>query len=108
MKKLCTLAQIAEGEMRDFEVEGREFIISWVRGGEPKAFDAACPHQGISLAFGDFDGEVITCSAHDWTFDAESGKGIFPGDCSLRSIPLNIIGENVMIDLDADQKETST
>jgi toluene monooxygenase system ferredoxin subunit len=100
MKKICTRAQLSEGEMRDFELDGREFIITWIRGDEPKAYDAACPHQGISLAFGEFDGQVIVCSAHDWSFDAATGRGVFPEDCQLQARPLKIIGDDVLIEIE--------
>jgi len=97
MKKICTRQQLREGEMRDFELDGREFIITWIQGDEPRAYDAACPHQGISLAFGEFDGRVIVCGAHDWSFDASTGRGISPEDCHLKVCPLEIVGNDVFI-----------
>lgn len=86
--------------MRDFSLDGKEFVIAWIRGGVPKAYDAACPHQGISLAFGEFDGQVIVCGAHDWTFDAATGRGVSPEDCQLQGRPLKIIGDDVLIEIE--------
>lgn len=99
MKKLCSIGDLAEGEMRDFEVEGQEVIVTWPTGSAPKAYDAACPHEGISLAFGEFDGKVLVCGAHQWSFDAATGCGIFPEGCKLKSRRLEIRGDDVLVDL---------
>jgi toluene monooxygenase system ferredoxin subunit len=99
MRRVCAVQDLAVGEMREFELEGKEIIITWPTGGEPKAYDAACPHEGISLAFGEFDGEVLICGGHQWSFDARTGCGIFPEDCQLKSYPLVISGDEVLVDI---------
>ena len=88
--------------MRDFEIDGKEVVVPWCAGAAPAAFDAACPHEGISLAFGEFDGQTIVCGAHGWSFDARNGEGVYPGNCRLRRYPLRIVGADVLIDLRDD------
>ena len=46
------------------------------RTGEGKAFAMrdACPHRGIPLSYGHFDGKNVQCSYHGWEFDACSGR----------------------------------
>jgi len=34
----------------------------------------ACPHRGMPLSCGHFDGEQIECNYHGWKFDAHSGQ----------------------------------
>ncbi len=34
----------------------------------------ACPHRGIPLSYGRFDGKAVECSYHGWRFDACSGQ----------------------------------
>jgi phenylpropionate dioxygenase-like ring-hydroxylating dioxygenase large terminal subunit len=34
----------------------------------------ACPHRGIPLSYGHFDGKNLQCSYHGWEFDACSGQ----------------------------------
>jgi phenylpropionate dioxygenase-like ring-hydroxylating dioxygenase large terminal subunit len=33
-----------------------------------------CPHRGIPLSYGHFDGKILQCSYHGWEFDACSGR----------------------------------
>src|SRR5580692_76638 len=42
------------------------------RTSEGKAFAMrdSCPHRGIPLSYGHFDGKVLECSYHGWRFDA--------------------------------------
>jgi phenylpropionate dioxygenase-like ring-hydroxylating dioxygenase large terminal subunit len=46
------------------------------RTSEGKAFAMrdACPHRGIPLSYGRFDGKAVECSYHGWKFDACSGQ----------------------------------
>jgi phenylpropionate dioxygenase-like ring-hydroxylating dioxygenase large terminal subunit len=38
------------------------------------ALQDACPHRGMPLSCGAFDGSQIECSYHGWKFDAHSGQ----------------------------------
>jgi phenylpropionate dioxygenase-like ring-hydroxylating dioxygenase large terminal subunit len=40
----------------------------------PFALQDACPHRGMPLSCGRFDGTQIECSYHGWRFDAHSGQ----------------------------------
>jgi phenylpropionate dioxygenase-like ring-hydroxylating dioxygenase large terminal subunit len=42
--------------------------------GWPFALRDACPHRGMPLSCGQFDGQQIECSYHGWKFDAHSGQ----------------------------------
>ena len=46
------------------------------RTSEGKAFAMrdSCPHRGIPLSYGHFDGKTVQCSYHGWEFDACSGR----------------------------------
>jgi len=44
------------------------------RQGKPFAMRDACPHRGMPLSCGAFDGEQVECSYHGWRFDAHSGQ----------------------------------
>ena len=99
MKRICSMSDLAEGEMRDFQLDGREIIVTWPLGHTPRVYDAACPHEGISLTFGEFDGRVLVCGAHLWTFDTVTGCGIEPADCRLKALRMEIAGEDVLVEL---------
>ena len=40
--------------------------------------DGICPHEDTPLVDGDFDGAVLTCLMHLWSFDVASGRGDQP------------------------------
>jgi len=40
----------------------------------PFALQDACPHRGMPLSCGRFDGAQVECSYHGWRFDAHSGQ----------------------------------
>jgi phenylpropionate dioxygenase-like ring-hydroxylating dioxygenase large terminal subunit len=46
------------------------------RDGNGRAFalQDACPHRGMPLSCGWFDGQQVECSYHGWKFDAHSGQ----------------------------------
>lgn len=96
-KRLCALGDLAEGGMAVFELDGTEVIVLWPRGGSPRAYDAACPHEGISLGFGEFDGMVLACGAHQWTFSAASGCSIYPEGSRLREHRIELHDDQVVL-----------
>ena len=42
--------------------------------GVPFVLHDACPHRGMPLSCGQFDGSQVECSYHGWRFDAHSGQ----------------------------------
>jgi phenylpropionate dioxygenase-like ring-hydroxylating dioxygenase large terminal subunit len=42
--------------------------------GKPFALHDACPHRGMPLSAGWFDGKNVECSYHGWKFDGHSGQ----------------------------------
>ena len=46
------------------------------RDGQGRAFALhdACPHRGMPLSHGHFDGQQVECSYHGWRFDGHSGQ----------------------------------
>jgi phenylpropionate dioxygenase-like ring-hydroxylating dioxygenase large terminal subunit len=66
------------------EIAGRNLVTATLlevplvlgRTTEGKAFAMrdSCPHRGIPLSNGHFDGKAVQCSYHGWKFDACSGQ----------------------------------
>jgi len=42
--------------------------------GRPFALHDACPHRGMPLSHGLFDGQQVECSYHGWRFDGHTGQ----------------------------------
>ena len=53
-----------------------EIPLAVGRDGSGKVFALrdACPHRGMPLTCGRFDGREVECSYHGWKFDAHSGQ----------------------------------
>jgi toluene monooxygenase system ferredoxin subunit len=88
-----------EGEMSSpFEVDGVKIVLVWPEGGQVKAYQDRCPHQDISLAEGSFEGKVIKCRAHFWTFSGDDGEGINPRRCKLAEYPVKVEDDSIYVD----------
>jgi toluene monooxygenase system ferredoxin subunit len=94
--EVCAADDLWIGDMECFEVGLREILLLNVEG-EIQAFDGRCPHQSAPLIEGRFDGKVLTCRAHEWSFDACTGRSVNPkGEC-LRRYPLRIVDGKVFV-----------
>src|SRR5438874_8928489 len=60
------------------------------RNGKAFALRDACPHRGMPLSSGSFNGEQVECSYHGWKFDAQTGQ--------CRAIPSLTADQNLKID----------
>ena len=49
-------------------------VIGRDRQGRAFALRDACPHRGMPLSCGRFDGNEVECSYHGWRFDAHTGQ----------------------------------
>jgi nitrite reductase/ring-hydroxylating ferredoxin subunit len=70
-------AEVAEGELAAFDVEGARIAVANV-GGTLHAFGDTCTHLHCSLSHGDLDGTVVTCPCHGSQFDVTTG-GVLRG-----------------------------
>jgi phenylpropionate dioxygenase-like ring-hydroxylating dioxygenase large terminal subunit len=70
--------------LRSTEVTGNKLATAMLlevplvlgRNSEGKAFAMrdSCPHRGIPLSYGRFDGKTLECSYHGWKFEACTGQ----------------------------------
>ena len=70
--------------LRSTEVTGNRLATAMLlevplvlgRAADGKAFAMrdSCPHRGIPLSYGHFDGKTLECSYHGWRFEACSGR----------------------------------
>lgn len=97
--KVCAIADVWQGEMETFEVDGTEILLIHTLGGEIHAVQSICPHQEVDLVEGELEGNELTCCMHLWQFDVVSGKGINPDHAELAKYPVKIEGEDVLVDV---------
>jgi phenylpropionate dioxygenase-like ring-hydroxylating dioxygenase large terminal subunit len=49
-------------------------VLGRTSAGKAFAMRDSCPHRGIPLSYGHFDGQTVECSYHGWRFDACSAR----------------------------------
>ena len=99
---VATLDDVWEGDLKAVEVGSVAVVLVNV-GGEIRAYDNRCPHSGSPLSNGTLNGEVLTCSGHEWVFDCRKGTGINPASARLRPVLVRVEGEAILVRTDADQ-----
>jgi toluene monooxygenase system ferredoxin subunit len=67
-KPLCRTAEVPVNTIKQFD---KVCVIN--AGDRFFACQAACPHEGIALCDGVFDGDVLTCLEHLWQWSLRSG-----------------------------------
>ncbi len=53
---------------------GIPLVVGRTATGRYFAMRDACPHRGIPLSYGWFDGRQVTCKYHGWSFEPVSGQ----------------------------------
>jgi toluene monooxygenase system ferredoxin subunit len=87
------------GEMRGLVLDGRRVLVLRTAEGV-FAYQDRCAHLGLPLSSGTLSGNVLTCAAHHYQYDAVSGRGINPANVRLEPLPVRIDEDTIAIDLD--------
>lgn len=97
--EICSVDQLWDGEMECFWA-GNTTVLLLKINGQFHAYQGHCPHQGAALAQGEFDGGLITCSAHRWQFDAANGRGVNPKSARLKCFPVHVVERKVFVEVE--------
>jgi toluene monooxygenase system ferredoxin subunit len=98
--RVCKAETVPEGGMRLVIADAHLIVLAWPETGELKAFQGVCPHTNTPLAEAAFDGRVLTCPVHRWTWDLLSGAPIAPQESALAEYPVKVEDGIVYIDTD--------
>jgi 3-phenylpropionate/trans-cinnamate dioxygenase ferredoxin component len=99
---VCPAADLAEGEMRLVEADGRKIGV-FRCGGELYAIEDRCSHDDGPLAEGEFDAEACTveCPRHGSLFDLSTGKPkTLPAYVPVRTFEVRVEGDEVKLEID--------
>jgi phenylpropionate dioxygenase-like ring-hydroxylating dioxygenase large terminal subunit len=66
--------QVGRNELRKAMLLETPLVIGRDKTGRAFCLQDACPHRGMPLSCGWFDGNQVECSYHGWKFDAHSGQ----------------------------------
>ena len=93
-----SLDDIWAGEMTAVNLGAADVLLCNLDG-TLVAYEDRCPHLASPLSAGALDGDVLTCGAHEWQFDARTGRGINPASACLRRYPVRLDGEQIFVRL---------
>lgn len=103
---VCDDHDLWADETAFFEAGQQKVMVFRDLDEEIHAYDATCPHQDRDLeetgkrecACGPHDDETtLTCSAHSWEFDLESGEGLNPVGTHMIEYDAGIEGDQVYV-----------
>ena len=95
---VAKVSDIPLGEGRPFEVNGKQIAVFNVNG-KFHAIANSCIHRGGSLGDGSLSGKTVTCPLHSWEYDIETGDCISPGAGCVKTYPVQVQGQDVLVDL---------
>src|SRR5215467_1044473 len=67
-------AEVSRNGLQKTTLLETPLVIGRDRKGQAFALRDACPHRGMPLSCGRFDGQTLECSYHGWKFEAHSGQ----------------------------------
>jgi 3-phenylpropionate/trans-cinnamate dioxygenase ferredoxin subunit len=98
--KLAGAADVAPGQVRVYEAEGRRIALCNVDG-TFYAIDDVCTHDGGPLDQGELEGHQIECPRHGARFDVRNGRALaLPAVMPVRSYPVRVEDGVVKVGLD--------
>ena len=100
--RVCTTAEIPEGDARRFQVDGRLIAIANCGDEGFRAVDAICSHAHYFLDEGEVDCDLgtIECPKHGSTFDLETGKPkTLPATVPVAAYSVKVEGDEISIEV---------
>ena len=100
--KVCAATDVAEGEARRFQVDGRIVAVANLGAEGFRAVSAVCSHAHYFLDEGevDTDDETIECPKHGSTFDLNTGDPTtLPATLPVHAYPTKTEGDDILIEV---------
>jgi len=99
--RVAAAAEIAEGKMQAFELEGRRVVVCHSREGW-FALDDVCSHAYAHMSEGRLRGCRLICPLHGASFDVRDGRVLgAPATTPLAVHSLRIVDDQVEVALGA-------
>ncbi len=98
--RVCEEAEVAEGELKSFSVEGVDIPVLVTRqNGELIAGTSMCPHEDVSLVRGCIRDGAIVCRAHGYAFDLKTGACSHDPRLHWRVYKITVASGQIYVDL---------
>ena len=100
--RLCGVTEVAEGEVRRFEIDARPFAVANLGEEGFRVIDAICSHAHYFLDEGELDVEeqTIECPKHGSTFDLNSCRPrTLPATQPVEAFAVKVQDDEVLIEV---------
>jgi len=97
-----SLDDIWAGEMRAVRLGAVDVLLCNLDG-MLVAYQDRCPHLANPLSAGVLSDGILTCAAHEWEFDARTGRGVNPASACLRRYPVKLDGTEIFVSVGEDE-----
>lgn len=97
-----SLDDLWAGEMRAVHLGADEVLLCNLDG-TLVAYEDRCPHLANPLSEGVLSDGVLTCAAHEWEFDAQTGCGVNPASACLRRYPVRVDDGRIFVGTGEDE-----
>jgi toluene monooxygenase system ferredoxin subunit len=99
-RQVSTLDALWSGDLLAATVDGVAVVV--LRTGDiVRAYADRCAHLGVELSKGSLDGDILTCSAHHWQYDATTGRGVNPTSACLVRYATKVEDGAIFVDVGA-------
>lgn len=97
---LAKTSDIADGQIRVFEVAGKRIAVANA-GGSYYAIDDVCTHDGGPLDQGELEGTLVECPRHGAKFDVTSGRAVvLPAVRPVKTYAVQVDGDDLKVELE--------
>ncbi len=94
--EVARVGDVAEGKGKQVRVDAREIAL-YLLDGTYYALKNFCPHEGDPLWRGRIEDAAVVCPNHGWKFELATGKCVRHGDRDLRTFPVKVEGDRILI-----------
>jgi toluene monooxygenase system ferredoxin subunit len=99
-QRVAPLDSLWSGEMQGVVVDGRPVLLVHV-GDTISAFRDQCLHLAVPLSEGRLKGRSLVCSAHEWEYDACTGRGENPTGIQLEQYAVRVDDGGIWVDVES-------
>jgi phenylpropionate dioxygenase-like ring-hydroxylating dioxygenase large terminal subunit len=110
--------QLKPGQMLAKKILGEPILFCRSRQGKVFALRDICPHRGIPLSYGRFDGNQVECAYHGWRFNETGSCTLIPaltedqtldlGRFCVKVYPVQEAQGNIWIYIPAEKTKAAT
>ena len=103
--KLAKVSDFDRIFVKSYRILGRNVGIVKDKDGDFFATEVSCKHHNADLTLGKFDGDIVVCPRHGWTYNIRTGQCLDHDSSPLRRYALKIEGDDIFVSATPEEPE---